>query len=237
MTRTPDAVAVASLDTHRLIVTVPNEGPADIACNLPHPVAARVLRQIADSLDGPAGQCATALATGAPCPIHDGPASPSEAMLAASAEAPAAFTRGMARPQRPAGLDALLDAVAAQLPADDPDQAAAGLAEMSTPAERAVDEARQCLAFNAGEQSPTLASLRDILLDTEERTPAAALAIAYVLLAAHTRELSALARKRHAATLDEHGLNRSTRGLLTGMDSVRKLLDSHADSLDAQAQR
>ncbi|MEU3917094.1 hypothetical protein [Streptomyces sp. NPDC029004] len=43
MTRTPDAVAVASLDTHRLIVAVPNDGPADMACNLPRPVAARKL--------------------------------------------------------------------------------------------------------------------------------------------------------------------------------------------------
>lgn len=51
MTRTPDAIAVASLDTHRLIVTVPNDGPADVASNLPRPVAAAALRQLADQLD------------------------------------------------------------------------------------------------------------------------------------------------------------------------------------------
>ncbi|WP_449352534.1 hypothetical protein [Streptomyces shaanxiensis] len=73
MTRIPDAVAVASLDTHRLIVAVPNEGPAEVSCNLPRPVAADVLRQLADSLDSEAGHCATALITGQPCPVHDAP--------------------------------------------------------------------------------------------------------------------------------------------------------------------
>ncbi|MBK3637225.1 hypothetical protein JHN52_30850, partial [Streptomyces sp. MBT97] len=55
MTRIPDAVAVASLDTHRLIVAVPNEGPADITTNYPRQTAADVLRQLADGLDSPAG--------------------------------------------------------------------------------------------------------------------------------------------------------------------------------------
>ncbi|MEU5136715.1 hypothetical protein [Streptomyces californicus] len=73
MTRIPDAVAVASLDTHRLIVAVPNEGPAEVSCNLPRPVAADVLRQLADSLDSESGRCATALLTGRPCPVHDAP--------------------------------------------------------------------------------------------------------------------------------------------------------------------
>ncbi|MFH9295642.1 hypothetical protein [Streptomyces sp. NPDC017520] len=54
MTRIPSTVSVASLDTHRLIIAVPNEGPADVASNLPRPVAASVLRQLADSLDGSA---------------------------------------------------------------------------------------------------------------------------------------------------------------------------------------
>ncbi|QKN87689.1 hypothetical protein SEA_CUMBERBATCH_47 [Streptomyces phage Cumberbatch] len=53
MTSTPDAVAVASLDTHRLILTVPNEGPADVASNLPRPAVAKVLRFVADQF-GPA---------------------------------------------------------------------------------------------------------------------------------------------------------------------------------------
>ncbi|MET9555110.1 hypothetical protein [Streptomyces sp. NPDC006645] len=118
MTRIPDAVAVASLDTHRLIVTVPNEGPADVACNLPRPVAADILRQLANSLESPAGACDTAFATGAPCPLHDAPV------------------------PHPAGLDALLAAVADQLPADDPDVAARGLAAMPTPEQRAAETTR-----------------------------------------------------------------------------------------------
>ncbi|QKN87630.1 hypothetical protein QEN63_gp45 [Streptomyces phage Vondra] len=48
MTSTPDAVAVASLDTHRLILTVPNDGPADVASNLPRPAVAKILRYVAD---------------------------------------------------------------------------------------------------------------------------------------------------------------------------------------------
>ncbi|MGW5304868.1 hypothetical protein ACWERF_13120 [Streptomyces griseoluteus] len=103
MTRIPDAVAVASLDTHRLIVAVPNEGPAEITCNLPRPVAASVLRQIADGLDSPAGRCETALATGRPCPVHDAPTTPptttAEALLDEQARqlADAITTLGKAR--------------------------------------------------------------------------------------------------------------------------------------------
>ncbi|MGW1760977.1 hypothetical protein [Streptomyces mirabilis] len=143
MTRVPDAVAVASLDTHRLIVAVPNEGPADIATNYPRQTAADVLRQLADGLDSPVGLCATARATGRPCPTHDAPAPPSSVLLATS---PAEdLARGIRQAQRPDGLDRLL---------------AVGLVGMRTPAERAVDEARQCLAFNAGEPSPALAARR-----------------------------------------------------------------------------
>ncbi|MFD8948972.1 hypothetical protein ACFV0B_08985 [Streptomyces xanthophaeus] len=50
MTRTPDAVAVASLDTHRLIVTLPNNGPADVRSNLPRATVATLLRHLADEL-------------------------------------------------------------------------------------------------------------------------------------------------------------------------------------------
>jgi hypothetical protein len=84
-------------------------------------------------------------------------------------------------------------------------------------------------------QSPALYALRDLLLATEERTLAVTLATAYVVLAAHARELFGLARKRHDTTADQHGVNRSLRGLLTGMNSVRKLLDDLADHLDTQA--
>lgn len=51
MTRIPDAVAVASLDTHRLIITVPNTGPADVRSNLPQATAAAILRHLAAELD------------------------------------------------------------------------------------------------------------------------------------------------------------------------------------------
>ncbi|MFC8925244.1 hypothetical protein ACFT43_05090 [Streptomyces albidoflavus] len=215
MTRIPDAVAVASLDTHRLIVTVPNEGPADVACNLPRSVAADVLRQLANSLESPAGACDTAYATGAPCPIHDVPVPPL------------------------AGLDALLAAVADQLPADDPDLAALGLAAMAKPEAQQpatdwVADVRSALAFNAEASHPVVITLRDVLLDDARRTPEQALAAALVLLAAHTRELSALAQRDTDEYRDEHGVNRGTRGLLTGMQHTRKLLDRHAAGLDAQ---
>lgn len=220
MSRIPDRVAFASLDTHRLIVTVPNEGPADVACNLPRPVAADILRQLANSLESPAGACDTAYATGAPCPLHDAPV-----------------------PPRPTGLDDLLAAVADQLPADAPDLAAAGLAAMTTPEQRDqaqrpatdwVADVRSALAFNAEASHPTVITLRDVLLDDAHRTPEQALAAALVLLAEHTRELSALARRDADEYRDEHGVNRGTRGLLTGMQHTRKLLDRHAIGLDAQ---
>jgi len=97
--RIPDAISVASLDTHCLIVAVPNDGPAEVSSSLPRPVAAGILRQLADGLERQ--QCPTALATGQPCPIHD-----------ATDNAP----------RRPAGLDDLLDHVAGHL---DDDQLAA----------------------------------------------------------------------------------------------------------------
>lgn len=181
MTRIPDAVAVASLDTHRLIVAVPNEGPADIACNLPRQVAAHVLRQLANSIEGPAGACDTALATAAPCPIHDAP-----------------------------------------IPAP----------ETQPTASDWVTDVRAALAFNKAAQHSAVITLRDVLLDTAPRTPEQALAAARVLLAAHTRELSALARQHTDDYRNEHGINRGTRGLLTGMASIRRRLDDHANSLD-----
>ncbi|MFE4059482.1 hypothetical protein ACFXP3_24870 [Streptomyces sp. NPDC059096] len=200
MTRIPDALAVASLDTHRLILAVPNQGPAEVACNLPRTVAADILRQIAATLEGPAGHCDTALATAAPCPVHDAPVS------------------------RPTGLDDLLATVADQLPDE----------EQQAPTDW-VEDVRGALAFNEGEQHPAVTTLRDVLLDDAPRTPEQALAAALVILAAHTRELSALARRDTDEYRDEHGVNRGTRGLLTGMQHTRRLLDQHATGLDAQA--
>ncbi|MEU0675101.1 hypothetical protein ABZ330_19840 [Streptomyces sp. NPDC006172] len=227
MTRIPDAVAVASLDTHRLIVAVPNEGPAEVSTNLPRPDAADVLRQLADGLDSPAGRCETALATGRPCPVHDGPAA---ALLAAAAEAGPAFARGMAKAQRPAGLDALLDHVAAAM-APDVDQA------VEEPPALTVDDVRDALAFNAGDRDQVLATLRDVLLDTTAtRTPEQALAAARVLLEAHARQVAALVEAHHQSTRARWGVTRSSRGLLTGYEGARKIVTAYADGLaDEQA--
>lgn len=229
MTRIPDAVAVASLDTHRLIVAVPNEGSAEVSCNLPRPVAASVLRQLADGLDSPAGRCETALATGRPCPVHDGPASPSEALPAAGAGAAEAAARGIRKAQRPAGLDALLGYVAASMA--DEQQAA------EEPPALTVDDVRDALDFNAAEHDQVLATLRDVLLDTTAtRTPEQALAAARVLLIAHARQLAALVEVEHNETRTRWGLNRSTRGLLTGYSNARRTIRTYADRLaDEQA--
>ncbi|MFJ2196935.1 hypothetical protein [Streptomyces violaceusniger] len=91
----PDAISVASPDTHCLIVAVPHDGPAEISSSLPRTVAADVLRQIADQLEQGAGSCGRARSTGRPCPVHDTPASPSRALLDAGREAAPAFARGI----------------------------------------------------------------------------------------------------------------------------------------------
>lgn len=235
MTRIPDAVAVASLDTHRLIVAVPNEGPAEVSCNLPRPVAASVLRQLADGLDSPAGRCETALATGHPCPVHDAPASLSEAMLAAGAGAAEAFARGIRQAQRPAGLDALLNHVAAAMGTDGEQQVADAGRRPTAPLD--PSDVRAALDFNAGERDQVLATLRDVLLDTEPpRNPEQALAAAHIILTAHARQLAALVEAEHNETRTRWGLNRSTRGLLTGYSNARRTLRTYADRLaDEQA--
>ncbi|MFE3905453.1 hypothetical protein ACFXPY_35490 [Streptomyces sp. NPDC059153] len=51
MSNVPDAVAVASLETHRLILTVPNDGPADVRSNLAPSSVAAILRHLAEQLD------------------------------------------------------------------------------------------------------------------------------------------------------------------------------------------
>ncbi|MEU5745730.1 hypothetical protein ABZ804_09305 [Streptomyces sp. NPDC047726] len=230
MTRIPDSVAVASLDTHRLIVAVPNHGPAEVSCNLPRPVAASVLRQLADGLDSPAGQCETALITGRPCPVHDAPASPSEALLAAGADAAEAAARGMRKAQRPAGLDALLGYVAASM-VDEEHQGA------DEPAPLTPGDVRDALDFNADDRDQVLATLRDVLLDTTApRDPEQALAAARIILAAHAQQLAALVEAEHTETRTRWGLNRSTRGLLTGYSNARRTIRTYADRLaDEQA--
>ncbi|MFF7295330.1 hypothetical protein [Streptomyces sp. NPDC008265] len=51
MTRTPDVVTAASLVTHRLIVTMPNDGPPNVRSNLSRPAVAALLRHLAAELD------------------------------------------------------------------------------------------------------------------------------------------------------------------------------------------
>ncbi|WP_411145300.1 hypothetical protein [Streptomyces sp. x-80] len=118
----------------------------------------------------------------------------------------------------PAGLDALF----------------AEAAIRERPAAEIIREQRDNVAFNAGD---LVAALRDALLDPAAHTPATATVAAHVLLAAHTRELSALAALRADDYRAEHGVTRSTRGLLTGMHSVRRMLDRHATCLDERAQQ
>lgn len=178
MTRIPDAVAVASLDTHRLIITVPNDGPAEVSSSLPRPVAATVLRQLADRLDRPAEPCGRALATGEPCPVHD------------PAESSAPLT---------------------------------------------ADDVRGALDFNAVEHDQVLATVRDVLLDTfSPRGPEQALAAARILLDAHARQIAALIEAHYSTTRTRRGLNRSTRGVLTGYEGARKLVTAYADGLAAE---
>ncbi|MGW9041229.1 hypothetical protein ACWGQL_01485 [Streptomyces lydicus] len=130
----------------------------------------------------------------------------------------------LAASHRPAGLDALLDHVAANL----------GTTEQQ-PAPDWVADVRSALAFNESASHPAVITLRDILLDDAPRTPEQALAAARVLLAAHTRELAQLAEQHTKETREQYGVTRSSRGLLTGMSNVRKLLDRHATSLDDRA--
>ncbi|WP_406334316.1 hypothetical protein OG814_11725 [Streptomyces zaomyceticus] len=205
MTRLPGRVAVASLATHRLIVAVPNTGPAEVASSLPRHVTADMLRRLADHVDSPAGRCETAVATGRPCPIHDAPTAP-----------------------HPDGLDDALARLAEQLADDVP------APEPSTAPDPDLDAdtVRSALAFNVAEDDRALATLRDVLLDTSlSRTPAQALAAARIILAAHAQQLAALVEAEHHATRTRYGLNRSTRGLLTGYSNARRTLRTYADHL------
>ncbi|MYX36747.1 MULTISPECIES: hypothetical protein [unclassified Streptomyces] len=99
----------------------------------------------------------------------------------------------------------------------------------------AVSEARQALDFNHGQHSPALSTLRDVLLSGDYRTPDQALAVAYVILGAHARELARQVADKYDSHRGRFGVTRSTRGLLTGIGSVRRLLDEHASALDVNA--
>ncbi|MFB7452822.1 hypothetical protein [Streptomyces sp. NPDC056194] len=213
MTRIPGRVAVASLATHRLIIAVPNTGPAEVASTLARPVAADMLRRLADHLDSPAGRCETALATDRPCPVHDAPTAP----LPADVD------------DLLAGLDAHLAAEAAA-PTSGPGPAPEGDLD--------ADTVRDALAFNDGEHDQALATLRDVLLDTSlSRTPDQALAAARIILAAHAEQLAALIEADYRATRTRWGLTRTSRGLLTGYAGARKLVTAYADQLAEEQAR
>ncbi|APD18577.1 hypothetical protein SEA_PICARD_47 [Streptomyces phage Picard] len=213
MTRTPGRVAVASLATHRLIVAVPNAGPAEVASSLPRPAAADMLRRLADHLDSPAGRCETARATGRPCPVHD-----------AQEQHPVEGDLDRALDDLLAGLDAHLATETATPP---PGPAPAPEGDLD------ADTVRYALDFNDGDADQALATLRDVLLDTSlSRTPDQALAAARILLAAHARQIEALIEADYRATRTRWGVTRSSRGLLTGHDSARKIVAAYAAGLD-----
>ncbi|MEU2759368.1 hypothetical protein [Streptomyces sp. NPDC007094] len=211
MSRIPDAVSVVSLDTHRLIVAVPHEGPANVASTLPRSVAADMLRRLADHLVSPAGRCETALITGRPCPVHDAPGN------------------------RPADVDDPLDHLAAQFAAQaatpEPGPAPAPDGELT------ADVVRDALAFNDDDRDQVLATLRDVLLNTSlSRTPDQALAAARILLTVHAHQIAALVEAQRSSTRTRAGLTRSTRGLLTGYEVARKIVTAYATGLaDDQA--
>ncbi|MGD6762066.1 hypothetical protein ACOKM5_24335 [Streptomyces sp. BH097] len=97
-------------------------------------------------------------------------------------------------------------------------------------------DVRDALAFNVAESDTTLATLRDVLLDTSPRTPEQALAAARILLAAHARERAEQARtlaQERGAEMRERG-DRSRVAMCTGMNSVRRQLTAYADRLDEQ---
>ncbi|QCX77653.1 hypothetical protein C9F11_20090 [Streptomyces sp. YIM 121038] len=121
---------------------------------------------------------------------------------------------------RPASLDTLLDHVAEHLVADE------------QPAPLSADDVRAALAFNADDRDQVLATLRDVLLDTTAtRTPEQALAAARIILTAHAQQLAALVEAERDETRTRWGLNRGSRGLLTGYSSARRTIRTYADRL------
>lgn len=99
-----------------------------------------------------------------------------------------------------------------------------------------ADDVRAALKFNQPDRDPALATLRDVLLDEGPRSPEQALAAARIILTAHAHHLAALVEREHNNTQSRWGLNRGTRGLLTGFSSARRAIRAYADRLaDEQA--
>lgn len=157
MTRIPDAVAVASLDTHPLIVTVRADGHADVMSTFAPAEAAAVLRQLAERYEErAAARCATAIATGRPCPVHDarvedddqadaltpGTADDVRSALAVTADDP--------DPARSALRDVLLDTTTPRTPAQAHTAARVLLAAHARQLAALVDSERRALRAQRG---------------------------------------------------------------------------------------
>ncbi|MFE9737319.1 hypothetical protein [Streptomyces sp. NPDC006477] len=79
MNQIPNSIGVASLRTHRVILTVSNDGAAEVFSNLDKIELAAILRTIAESY-APANAvmpCLDEVFTGQPCPGHASTAEPS----------------------------------------------------------------------------------------------------------------------------------------------------------------
>ncbi|MFD3572820.1 hypothetical protein [Streptomyces sp. NPDC058644] len=99
-----------------------------------------------------------------------------------------------------------------------------------------ADDVRAALDFNRPDRDPALATLRDVLLDEGPRSPEQALAAARIILTAHAHHLAALVERERKSTESRWGLNRGSRGLLTGFSSARRAIRAYADRLaDEQA--
>ncbi|MEU6441369.1 hypothetical protein [Streptomyces sp. NPDC047046] len=225
MPRIPDRIAVASLTTHRLIVTVDKRGTAETYSSLPRETAAAVLRQLAEEIEPTRlGGLDTPSAAARPANrvTDEAPASPPATPL----------LTGISAAEVCAGFEDFGARVAAAMSRDDDEHQAA-----EEPPALIPEDVRAALAFNEGEHDQALHTLRDVLLDTTAtRTPEQALAAARILLTAHARQVAALIEAHHRATRTRWGLSRSTRGLLTGYEGARKLVTRYADHLaDEQA--
>lgn len=113
---------------------------------------------------------------------------------------------------------------------------AASTRPAETDAPLTADDVRDALKFNQPDRDPALATLRDVLLDGAPHTPEQALATARIILTAHAHHLAALVEREHDNTQSRWGLNRGTRGLLTGFSSARRAIQAYANRLaDEQA--
>ncbi|MFI5993144.1 hypothetical protein ACIBAC_15080 [Streptomyces sp. NPDC051362] len=187
-----------------------------------------------------AGTCGYAPITGQPCPVHTKPEPvPADRhaliTLAPQTEDPDLLTIAIdSRGIHPSAVAYALRQAAEQIEREalgDEHQAD----EEQHPTDW-VDEVRQALAFNARATAhPAVITLRDVLLDTAERTPGQALDAACILLAAHTRELSRQAEDQITAHRAETPKGRDVRALRTGMASIRRLLDEAARRLDPKS--